>query len=61
MAELDHRFVPGDRVQIHGVQKSAVKIEYSGFRQFNTLPVLSERARTTRHTASFRHPAIEIR
>jgi hypothetical protein len=33
MAELDHGFVPGDRVQVYGVQQGAVQIKDCGFRQ----------------------------
>jgi hypothetical protein len=33
IAELDHGFMPGDRVQVHGIQQGTIQVEDSGFRQ----------------------------
>ncbi|WP_247444236.1 hypothetical protein [Bradyrhizobium sp. 197] len=34
VAELDHRFMPSERVKIHRIQKRTVQVEDGGFRQF---------------------------
>jgi hypothetical protein len=37
VAKFEHRFVPRDRMKIHRVQKRAIQVEDSGFRQFDIL------------------------
>jgi hypothetical protein len=37
MTELEHGFMPSDSVEIHRIEKSAVQIEDSGFRQLKVL------------------------
>jgi hypothetical protein len=55
VAELDHRFVPGERVKIHGIQKRSVQVEDSGFRQFKVLQFGASDARIPRFSSGSGH------